>query len=244
VYKDIPVQFPKRKCRFHCIPIKIFELYDTNHSILLVYDSLSDKLEIFDPRGSKTPFKHFSDYFGDLIKFVRSLIGIDLSSTIVVPIKNEVQCAIRKSRVRKGIPTWSKHPDEDGKLLEFAKILREEFEPIGYCSAWSIWLLYLRLENPDSDIEELIALANEEIDKFGENPIMWGLVKEGVELARKFETEEMSFEIVHDRSVSHARQTFSLKQSRFIKDKIWPTIFKFDESPYEEEIEVSTIEKF
>jgi hypothetical protein len=207
-----PIYFPKRRCRFHCILIAIennLRGRSDAHAELLVYDSYFDILEIIDPGGGVEPDFEYKD----LIPFVRSLTGFSLSDVIVKNIQNRVQCSIRRGRKR----VSTVYPIK-------------QYEPLGYCSVWVIWLLYLRLMNPDEDIEKLLHKVNSEIDTLGESPVMWGILKKGEQLMKDYGEE-------------FDKTRKGTPQSRSNKSKLrnlWGKLFR--EIPDSDTIEVETIE--
>jgi hypothetical protein len=142
IHRDFDNSF--KKCLYHnskrFIYIRLSIMVDPrfNHANVILFDKKTGILERFEPYGNLSIIDGMDDYHLD--NFIEERI-----SSIVKPYldKHKLKLEyISPSSYNNGI-SFQTVSDEDSISL------KKHGDPMGYCLAWSLWYLEMRLSNPD-----------------------------------------------------------------------------------------------
>lgn len=123
--------------KFIIIPIGI-ELSNASHANYLIYDTYLQEVERFEPNGSNHPYK--LNYNPDL-----------LDKLLEQKFKN-INPKIKYIRPKDYLPKIGFQLLDAMESTKFKKI----GDPGGFCAAWTIWYVDMRLNNPNIARDELI----------------------------------------------------------------------------------------
>ena len=137
--------------RFFALPLVIFwNKYDA-HFNMIIFDTKLKEIEFFEPYG-QTPSITKIDKIKQLEKdFVKSLSLFVLFDT------NNEQTKI------KYIPTLDFCPDKSFQSKNETYGSIRKADPGGFCGAWGLWYLNMRLKYPDIDRKKLVKTALSDI---------------------------------------------------------------------------------
>jgi ankyrin repeat protein len=145
----------KSKKRFYMIKITLIVSSQYTHANILLIDSENFTVRRFEPYG-------ISDVNDEI--FLDRLLG-DLISKIF---KKKIKY-YRPGDYLSGLRFQSISNDGDSTVKKMG-------DPGGYCLAWCLWYIELKLNNPDIEEEDLLKLASEKIIKkykSTENPYLY-----------------------------------------------------------------------
>jgi len=125
-----------KNIRFILLKLTLIPYLNVTHANILLYDIKLNKIERFEPYGYTIMFDKLDMYLDKLFKRV---------------INNDVMY-VRPSdyMTYTKFQLISNETDHDNKMLS---------DPYGYCLAWIYWFVELRLQNPDTEIKELVSSA-------------------------------------------------------------------------------------
>lgn len=137
------------KIRFIIFKLSLLPFSHMTHANIIIYDKKTNHVERFEPYGN-TVFlmKDLDKLDVYLKKLFKKIINPD---TVYIGPKDYMSNA--------KFQLISKETDPDYKKLG---------DPTGFCLAWSYWFVELRLQNPDTPIEDLVDNALSEIINSGE----------------------------------------------------------------------------
>ena len=149
-YMDIELAF--RRCRKHNKRFMIGLIELSNHMNAFVYDIHLQTLEVFEPHGSGS-LSLGHEFPQELYKAVYTVMRK------YVPVKKLI-------RPQDYCPIGPQTLDSNVSSMFNAMMIRNK--PLGYCAAWSLYYLDLRLSNPDIPHKTLIDAFN---DRFWYNSL-------------------------------------------------------------------------
>lgn len=138
--------FPETK--FILFKLTIIASKNTNHANILIYDIVKNTIERFDPYG-KVPFFNgegidqlLKSFFHDYLPNIKYIGANDLSADI-------------------SFQVYSDETNDENYI---------ENDPVGFCVAWCMWYIEMRIKNSDIEpnilIEQTIQQINKSEDKF------------------------------------------------------------------------------
>jgi len=125
----------KNKKRFIIIPIGI-ELSNGSHANYLIYDKTSNEIERFEPQGNSAPngFNYNAKFFDAVLKNL--FISYDKNIKYIKPSDYE--------------------PKIGFQMIEKYEINYNIGDPLGFCAAWSIWYVDMRITYNSINRKKLI----------------------------------------------------------------------------------------
>lgn len=159
----------KLPCKFQIFPFTIYKynssgVVNAAHAIMTMYNHKFNILEIYDPNGN--------------VGFITRSVIQQIQEVIKNITKSD---KINYAYIKPHIYGIQSFQHDDVKKYGFAPD-----DPIGYCSAWSIWLVYLRLTYVNEDSDAVLMRLDDKISKIGPTPIIRGFVKQGLELWKEY----------------------------------------------------------
>lgn len=133
-FDSIIDNFINSKKRFLIFPIGIHQ-DNGAHANILLYDSVLNELERFEPSGGEYPMEY--NYNPDLLDFYIE----DLFS--------------KKFKDMKYFKPRSFEMSVGFQTLEIVDINKKIGDPNGFCGAWSLWWVYMRIKNENIDRKKL-----------------------------------------------------------------------------------------
>ena len=132
---DIIIQnFKDSNKRYFVIPLGIYHS-DNAHANILLYDSKLNEIERFEPSGSEYPFNF--NYNPDLLDFY-------LENYFSEKFKDCKYFKPKSYEMNIGFQT-----------MEVIDINKKIGDPGGFCGAWSLWWVYMRIKNENIDRKKL-----------------------------------------------------------------------------------------
>ena len=133
-FDTIIQNFKDSNKRFFVIPLGIYHS-DQAHANILLYDSKLNEIERFEPSGSEYPFSF--NYNSDLLDFY-------LENYFTEKFKDCKYFKPRSYEMNIGFQT-----------MEIVDINKKIGDPGGFCGAWSLWWVYMRIKNENIERKKL-----------------------------------------------------------------------------------------
>lgn len=167
----------KTNRRFVLFKLTLIPYETMTHANVLIYDRKIHRVERFEPYGSTITFMNDT---GDMDIYIKQIFkDIDKDIKYVKPSEY-------LNRAKFQLLSNDTNPS-----------LRNKYDPIGYCLAWCIWFVELRLNNPDEDSKILVENAFDKImtdmkngNKETINPLL-DYIREYTQMLIKYEKDFM-----------------------------------------------------
>lgn len=141
-FKSIIESFKESKKRFFVIPIGIYQDIGA-HANILFYDSLTNELERFEPAGGENPI---------LFNYNPDLLDYYLEDYFQTEFPNCKYFKPRSYEFTVGFQT-----------MESREINKKIGDPGGFCVAWCLWWVYMRIKNESTNRKKLFIQLNKSI---------------------------------------------------------------------------------
>jgi ankyrin repeat protein len=133
--EDFKQCLKNKKIRFIISPLRILSLNSGGHANYLIFNKNTFEIERFEPYGSYYNFdsldEKLKNYFKEINTKIKYLSPNEFCPNIGIQEIQELE-------------------------LELEKVHESIGDPLGFCSAWSIWYADLRLSNPNLNREDLL----------------------------------------------------------------------------------------
>jgi hypothetical protein len=138
-FPKLPVKFPKNKFSFYLLSLIS---HRSNHTNIIIIDPFNKIIERFDSEGYLPVDKQMDQLFMNKFKKHKDLKDYDY-----IPGKNYEKM-------------------QNSNLFQLLEVYLNDDrpgDPVGYCSAWSLWYLEQRMNNPKVKPLELYDIATKKI---------------------------------------------------------------------------------
>jgi ankyrin repeat protein len=135
---DFKKCFNNKKINFIISPLRILDPETGGHANYLIFNKNTLEIERFEPYGSYMENNNLDlklkDFFKDINKKIKYISPIEFCPNVGIQELQEIELELEKTQESIG-------------------------DPLGFCSAWSIWYADLRLTNPNEKNSDLIKKA-------------------------------------------------------------------------------------